>query len=134
MFFRISLKTFTLILLLNISYTIFVVCNIGHPCLPCSDVTLIKNKGKSNFTNKRYNEQFSKFFLKDKISYNSLLRFLIYVKSSSTIDHSTLLMYSLRGGFERFTGKKFDLYLHIYKRFVEVTKMQWFSCILERLI
>jgi len=68
MFFKISLKTFTLILLLNISYTIFVVCNIGHPCLTRNDVTLIKNNERTNFTNKRHNDQFSKFFLKDKIS------------------------------------------------------------------
>jgi len=88
------------------SYTIFVVCNIGQTCLTRSDVTLIKNKGKSNFTNKRYNEQFSNFFLKDKISYISLLHILMYVKSSPTTDRSTFILYSLRGGFERFTGKE----------------------------
>jgi len=48
----------------------------------------------------------------------------MYVKSSSTTDRSTLLLYSLRVGFEGFTGKKFDLYLHSDKRLVEVTKMQ----------
>ena len=68
MFFRISLKIFALILLLNISYTIFVVFNIGHSYLTRSDVTLIKNNEKSNFTNKRHNDQLSKTFLKEKIS------------------------------------------------------------------
>jgi len=40
---------------------------------------------EQNFTNKRHNNQFSKFFLKDKISYNFLKHFLIHVKSVSTI-------------------------------------------------
>jgi len=50
--------------------------------------------------------------------------FSIYVKSSSTTDRSTLLPCSLRVGFERFTGKNFDLHLYNYKRLVEGTKMQ----------
>jgi len=39
--FRISLKIFALILLRNIRYLMFVICNIGPSCLVCSDVTLL---------------------------------------------------------------------------------------------
>jgi len=52
------------------------------------------------------------------------MHFLIYVNSASTADHSTLLPYSLRVGFERFTGKISDLYLISDKRLVEVAIVQ----------
>ena len=50
--------------------------------------------------------------------------FIIYVKSASPVDHSTLLPYSLRVGFERFTRKKSDLHLISDKRLVEVAMVQ----------
>ena len=52
------------------------------------------------------------------------MHFSVYVKSSSTTDRSTLLLYSLRVGFEKFTGKNFALHLFNYKKLLEVTKMQ----------
>ena len=105
MFFKISNNIFALILLLNICHIAFVICNVGHSCLTRSDETLFKNNERANFTNRRHNDQFSKFFLKDKITYNTSMHFLIYIKSASTVDHCTLLPYILRVSFERFTGK-----------------------------
>ena len=67
MFFRMSLKIFALILLLNVIYIIFVVFNIGHLCLTHSDVTLLKSNQRANFKIKRHNDQISKFFSKGQI-------------------------------------------------------------------
>jgi len=52
------------------------------------------------------------------------MQILIYVNFASTTDRSTLLLYRLRVGSERFARKKFDLHLHIYKRLVDGTKVQ----------
>lgn len=41
MFFRIPIKIFSLILLMNIRYLVFVICNIGPSCLLSCDVTLL---------------------------------------------------------------------------------------------
>jgi hypothetical protein len=62
-------------------------------------------------------------FLKDKISYNSLMHLLIHVTPASTVDHSTLLPYSIRVAFDRSTGKNSDLLWHSNKRLVELNKM-----------
>jgi len=69
----------------------FIICDIGPSCLPRSDVTLLKIKEVENVSNKRLYHQLLKLFLKDKISYNSLMYLLIYVTSTSTVDHSALL-------------------------------------------
>jgi hypothetical protein len=50
--------------------------------------------------------------------------FLIYLKSVSTVDHSTLLPYSLRQGFERFTGIKILIYIYILIR----SWLNWLRC------
>ena len=149
MFFRITNNIFALILLLNTCHTIFVILNVGHSCLTRSDVTLFRNNDRANFTNKRINDQFSNFFLKDKISYNSLMHFLIYVKSASTVEHSTLqqqntlhfnsrTLYTSHIQFtcrfwKIYRNKNFVLHLHSDKKVVEVAKVQRFSCVLERL-
>jgi len=65
MFFRMSNKIFSLILLLNISYIICFFCNIELSCSIRSDVTLIKINERTSFTNKSHNDQFSNYF-KDK--------------------------------------------------------------------
>ena len=62
-----SLKIFALTFLLNESYIMLVLCNIGHSCLTRSDVTLLKSNERANFTIKRHNDQFSKFFSKGQI-------------------------------------------------------------------
>jgi len=64
MFFRIANNMFASILLLNICHIIFVIFNVVHSCLTCSDVNLFKNNERANFTNKRHNDQFEKIFSK----------------------------------------------------------------------
>jgi len=51
-----SLKIFALILLLNIRYLTFVVCNIGPSCLLRSDVNILKSNERANVANKRHND------------------------------------------------------------------------------
>jgi hypothetical protein len=60
-FFRISLKIFSLILLLYICYIIFDICDIGPSFLPRSDVTLLKNTESAKVSNKKHNDELSKF-------------------------------------------------------------------------
>ena len=85
-----SLKIFAFIFHLSESYIMFVLCNIVHSCLTHSDVILLKNKERANFTNKRHNEQFSKFFSKGQ----NILEFFNVLFNIRKICFTSRLLYT----------------------------------------
>jgi hypothetical protein len=106
---------FDLRLLLNVFYIKFAICDNGPSCIPRSAVILFKSSAREKVSSESSKHRLNKVNSKG-YKYSSIFSvLLIYIKSVSTVDDSTLQTYRVRVVLARFK-RKFQLYIYIVLR------------------